>query len=1285
MGYRDGLKLSHAKLDPLAALRAPVSALLGVSNDVELTLKEMGLITIFDLATSPLFKGAAEVFDAADGQGDSVIAKIGRIPGGFIDSNGPATPAALVKTDIATLREVGDDLATEIKNRLQVQTVGDLGRWPAFRAAQAVLEEVAPSPKGFEEEANELVPKFGEYPTERHYYRSVVIDHVKTTETRDLATAGPIDIAPTVAANFGYSTPAVGAILTFAQSWFAQGVTLGNLLHSVALAPGESTRIAVLDWARRTVASGQENIAESEQLSNTSTHNRAISEVQEAVANEVQSGFSKSSGSSTTSSGGGGFGLSAGPLTIGGSGSTATTSSKAESFTSSAGSRNLSASMSQRISDSTQQAASSVRERRASIVKEVSESEHQTVSSRIIANYNHMHALTVQYYEVIEIYRMSVQLQQVERCLFIPMKLIDFSDAIIERYRGVLADAALSQRARELLSNEFGVVSIQSILPMRRFDNIFDRVSGIDRVALRATAEAEAKEQPPSIPTPTPTPPSIPTSTQPRPTTLVLTAPGPQSWIKEEISRAARITMVNVTKPGRNDIFLPGYVELSGLSFALNSPNDDAVALSSVQLVLHSGTFINLTGTTPVDWTASEQVPLQEIDKIRISSTSASRFFGKMALQLIHGGARFPITLPVEIIAHATEQQLCRIIPNDTSSELRMHIEKHRLHYSQAIWRGLDASSMALLLSGFSFEGIPVGDQIDPNPVMVAGNYLVFRMPGYVETTGIFNPPSREEENTPEAVVRKNWQTWLNDRGLILGSQTGAEQVVPVPTGGVFAEAVLGRSNAAERLDATRFWNWQDSPIPLQPPEIAAIQMESRAQPVDATPGRLGAPILNIMNPTSLPDPTGIGSIIGAMQNGNMFRDMSGLSATAGLAQGLASNATSASTEAGRQAAANLAVAAQKDIEEKRIAAQLAMASMGLPAGNAGTPKNISESGALLNTATMMDKQSPKMGSSSTGPLGNLSGGSSRGIESSSSTSDDSMSGIQGGSLFNNGTGSRADEVLSKMTWGNLGAAGNSLVLATSGGSKTTPPGTVPAIIIFELACYASFPRPWPDEATEIKAIQNQIWQPAAEDFDSIGKAATSATQATKPFPQAINTLEDVVQTVTYFAPSVPGFSVSHPSRVKRLNLFFYSGGQNLEFSGTIQTTGTRISVFGPSMDLKASVVDINVINNIRNNNANAAVLAKLQSAWAPGAEIWLYSSSGVPDDALAQAFAKVMGATVRAFTEPFWVLPRFDAQQNTILSRDEFGIGADFSAASSRRTKVLHKLDALATRTFTP
>lgn len=1336
MGYRDGLKLKYAKLDALAALQAPVSALLGISADAEETLKQIGINTVFDLATSPVFTTASETLGAAEGYGDSVIARVGRIPHSFIDPEGPVTPEAIVETDLVMLREIGQELATDFKKNLQTETVGDLGRLPAFRAAKEILDAAVPTAQA-REEASELVPKLGEYPTEKHYYSTVVIDHVTPGQTTDLAGAGPIDISPAAAADFGFKAPAVGAILTFVQSWYTQGLTLGNLLHSVALAPGESTRIAMMDWSRRTFASGTENITEAERLSNTSSHSRAISEVQSAVANEVQTGFSQTKANSTTSAGGGGFGLSLGPLTIGGSGSEGSTSSSAASFSSSMGSRSLAASMSQRINDVTQQAASSVRERRASIVKEVSEEEHQSVSTRILANYNHMHALTVQYFEVIEIYRVNVSLQQAERCLFIPMKFVSFTDDVIQRYRGALAGAALNRRALELLTSELGVVNIQPVLPMKRFGTIFDHVADVDKITLRtatieaaisATSAADGSirdgilERNPSLPPLTPTggagsgtvgtpppaspatpasPPAAPPSS-PAPgagtnTPGILTAPAP-AWLNEEIFRASRITRINVIKPGKNTLQLPGEVELMGVSFDVLSPNNSPFALTSVQIKLLTGSIIALTSASPVDWNTSQPIPLQEIDQIRVTSASESRFLGKAILQLGYSGSRFPISINVEIVPRATEQPICRIIPQESGAELKLHLENNRLHYNQAIWRSLDPSTIALLLSGFTFEGMPVADIVDPNPFMAAGNYLVFRMPGFVRSAGV-GRVENPDSNSPEAIAARNWEKWLNDRGLVLGTEVSSEQLIPVPTGGVFAEAVLGRSNCAEKLDATRFWNWQDSPIPLQPPEIAAVQLDSRAQPIDVTPGHLGAPVVNIQNPTPLPDPTGVGAIIGAVQNGNMFRDMSGLAATIGLAQTLSGNATTAGTEAGRQAAANLAVAAQKDIEEKRIAAQLALAAMGVPSGNAGSPKNISESGALLNTASAMDKQSPKAGGAGGGPLGGVNGGpGGQGGTPSGEGGGGSGSGVEGGfdtstmpgvpdSLVPFISGGRADDLMSKLTWGNLGTSGSNIVNAAYSGGKTSG-GGLPGqqgVILFELACVANFPKPWPDDPTEIQAIINDNWQPSYDDMDAMSPAATAAAGGTKPYSQVMTSIDDIVTTVSFFAPKITGFKGTAPSRVQRLNLFFYAGAQNLEFMGTLNTNGTRVSIFGPSLDIDAHVVDVTVLQNILGNPANTAALNKLKAAWTPDAEVFLYTAGGVPDDALAQAFAKVMGTKVRAFTQPFWVLPRYNSTQQLITDRTEFGIGEDFTKAAAARTKVLHKLDTLATRSFNP
>lgn len=108
-------------------------------------------------------------------------------------------------------------------------------------------------------------------------------------------------------------------------------------------------------------------------------------------------------------------------------------------------------------------------------------------------------------------------------------------------------------------------------------------------------------------------------------------------------------------------------------------------------------------------------------------------------------------------------------------------------------------------------------------------------------------------------------------------------------------------------MDATRFWEWKDSPPPIQPTDIAAIQTGSRATNEDTKTGQLSAPMINVTSPTSLPDPAGTGAILAAIQNGNMFRDQSGLATTIGLTQAALQATQAGAATAGQTASQNLA------------------------------------------------------------------------------------------------------------------------------------------------------------------------------------------------------------------------------------------------------------------------------------------------------------------------------------------------------------------------------------------
>src|SRR5262249_46138611 len=447
------------------ALRARPGALIGVSAAAESALATLNINSIFDLAASRVFAAAAAL-GAIEKDPTAVEARL-NVVASDIAIMPPGVPVReLASQPISILRGIDGAAAAALAQALDVATVRELALWPPYDAAKAVLaaaffpEKVA----GFDADAPaDLLPKTGAYPTERVFFRKLVFDAVPNAGEGvvPIETADAIDLTAALGAQAGFTRVATGALLSFSQSWYAQGLTLGALLHSVTLAPGESTRIACLDWSRRSRAGTSEDISESELLSNTMLHSRAVSEVTKATATEFQSGTSHVQSQARTHQAGAATGFEIGPVWFGGSASGSTTTSDVMSASSSFGARALAANYAQDINDRSQQNASSVRNRRASIVREVSQSEHEEISTRLLSNSNHMHALSIHYYDVVQAFRTTTQLERAEKCLFVPVKLMDFrAPALVDRWRLRLADAALTERARRQLTVEYGVVEL---------------------------------------------------------------------------------------------------------------------------------------------------------------------------------------------------------------------------------------------------------------------------------------------------------------------------------------------------------------------------------------------------------------------------------------------------------------------------------------------------------------------------------------------------------------------------------------------------------------------------------------------------------------------------------------------------------------------------------------------------------------------------------------------------------------------------------------------------------
>jgi hypothetical protein len=959
MTVSDLLKTENAELVTEAALTSPVDVLQGVTADARAALEAVDILTVFDLAVSHLFATAAAL-TAAETDATTLES---RLNGAATDAVDPPPGLAVgewARQGLSILAGLDPAEATALETALSIQTVRDFALWPPLRAAKAILAEALGGAASADEDPStpaDLLPKSGVYPTERVFYSRLLIDLAPQAAqgTTPVEQAGAIDLGASLSAPTAFQRLAVGALATFSQSWYSEGVTLGQLLHSLTLAPGESTRIALLDWSRRVSASLTEQIDEREQLAGTQTHNRALTEVTDSTASEFQSGHSTTHVESESGQSGSAFGLEIGPLALGGSGGGGSSTTTATSTASSFGARDLAASLAQNINDRTQQNASSARSRRASVVSEVSQAEHESITTRIVTNYNHMHALNVQYFELVQAYRVTTELDRVERCLFVPLQLLDFhDDALVARLRTTLAQAALTGAAFRQLTSEYGAVEIIPRTPRVYPGNIGVRDRARASVLARTipTTSAVVGETGDSTAAVVETALSLNQRVADGPPAAPITLAAAKGWDLDQVIRLGSVMSGVPLRPGSDSVFVPDDAQL--LSVALR----DGQA-ARFQVRKRDNTEVALNAITPTSFVLSAPTRFADLQAVSVQSSVDRDVTTTLALNLNANNAVVTLDVPVRFRSSTSVPSLQDVISFgavEPSPELVEHLEAYRLHYSRAAYADLDAATIAGILAKFTYRGVALTRVVDPQPVAMTANFLVFRM----------NVPREGDPDDPRfAEEQQEFRAFLTSRGL--NTAVAKSEIVPLPTGGVFAEAVLGRFNAAEKIDLERFWNWQDSPIPIAAPEIAPVEAGSRAEVDTTTPGQLGAPVLKQQAPTALPAAAGVAPMLAAIQQANMFRDMSGLAQTAALAQAAVTTTGAGATAAGEQAAKNLFTVMDQNTQRMRIAADLIGSMYGDKGGadKAKAGKSVSERGGQLNAADSMGKQAAACGDAS--------------------------------------------------------------------------------------------------------------------------------------------------------------------------------------------------------------------------------------------------------------------------------------------------------------------------------
>lgn len=220
---------------------------------------------------------------------------------------------------------------------------------------------------------------------------------------------------------------------------------------------------------------------------------------------------------------------------------------------------------------------------------------------------------------------------------------------------------------------------------------------------------------------------------------------------------------------------------------------------------------------------------------------------------------------------------------------LKDHYKNHEYDYNRAILLRENANARAIKLDRMSIGGRSVLDLVDNKAVEMTGNYVAFP---------VSSGSSRESA-----------ANFLKDRFGVQSSDADdhledayVEQLLSLPTRGVFAEAKLGSCNSNENIDNERFWDWQKSPIPHMAPDIAPVSTDSRDRaPTGLTPSPFPQNVVSIQAPQALPDPTGLAAAVEAIAKPDIFRDMSGSKEVGSLLEKLSDNATKMASDGMKQ------------------------------------------------------------------------------------------------------------------------------------------------------------------------------------------------------------------------------------------------------------------------------------------------------------------------------------------------------------------------------------------------
>jgi hypothetical protein len=627
------------------------------------------------------------------------------------------------------------------------------------------------------------------------------------------------------------ATLALGYIVKMSQLWIPNGLSLGDLVYSLPLAPGEQQRIAVSDERESMSVREAETLTASEAQRYAETADSSTSAVFSSAFDEAASGGSRMKVNTESGSFGAGLGVGAafGPIVaglgIGGGYSDSTTTGSTSSWQNA--SRDYVSSSSQDFHSSLARQAAARREAMRTSVRLASAAERREVVTKVITNHNHNHALTMQYWQVLRHFGVTSSVDDIQLICFVPLEVIQFipsevsrllptgsysRDALLFRYGQLLRHAdVIEARIRRQPALRHGLSALKAFAgnPTMEVESSSGSAQDVVNVSITGTflpfedvyvtavSTTGARVGPIRL---TAASPAIPAGSQTRADLLQVLRSRRSDAFEARVgalalphhiprSSLARFEFSRAFRPFSYRLSLPSTLEFTDILGYLGHQSALDVTLSTDDLERE------LSGPLVTDPAASitSSVPGGDLDLIETYNGPG-------------GTDRMPVVMPVAakrlppVMAFA---DLLRI------EELLQHVVQNTVTYSKAVWQSLTPEERAILLEQFTI-GVPTGGVSDPTDEVPLLNCVANHVLGYFGNAAImpfFIPAPVAEDvgytsrDIQEALLRFHRQAYLP-----------AQSSITLPARGVLGEAVLGSCNSSEKIDLTRFWNWQDSP-----------------------------------------------------------------------------------------------------------------------------------------------------------------------------------------------------------------------------------------------------------------------------------------------------------------------------------------------------------------------------------------------------------------------------------------------------------------------------------------